>query len=257
MPVSNDDIAANMRRICAALREAAIAGADVLLTPEGALSGYRPDCDEPLARAALGQITTEAKQSGVGLALGICFREDDGKCYNQLRFYRANGDYLGFHAKTLLCGRVLAPGSDDEINHYATRELRTFEWAPGLRIGGLICNDVWANPEYTPKPDIHLVQQLAARGVRVIFHAVNGGRDAREWSRVNWRYHEANLRLRARAGAVWIVTVDNAFPENLDCASPSGVVAPDGSWACRAEPRGAQIFAHTVDLEPSASRVTA
>ena len=69
-----------------------------------------------------------------------------------------------------------------------------------------------------------------------------------EWSEVAWRYHEANLRMRARAGRLWVVTVDNCHPEHWPCSAPSGVVAPDGSWAVKAEPWGEWFFSHTIAL---------
>jgi predicted amidohydrolase len=122
-----------------------------------------------------------------------------------------------------------------------------------MPIGGLICNDLWANPGCTPMPDPHLSQQLAARGVKILFHAVNGGRDGSEWSQVNWHYHEANLRMRAAAGRIWIVTVDSCYPPHLPCSAPSGVVAPDGTWACRAEAQGEQFFDYLIETGPAAS----
>jgi hypothetical protein len=82
-----------------------------------------------------------------------------------------------------------------------------------------------------------------------VFHAVNGGRDGSEWSAVNERYHESNLRMRASAGRLWIVTVDSCHPVSLPCSAPSGVVAPDGSWAVRAAPQGEQYFHHVIDLD--------
>ena len=85
-------------------------------------------------------------------------------------------------------------------------------------------------------------------GAQVVFHAVNGGRDGSEWSGVAWRYHEANLRMRARAGGLWVVTVDNCHPTHLNCSAPSGVISPDGSWVCTAPARGEYLFAHTIEL---------
>lgn len=247
------DIRRNAAKICAAIRQAARAGAEILLTPEGALSGYRPDFDVRRQQEALDQVTTLARRHSVGLALGTCAVEADGKCYNQLRFYRPTGEYLGFHSKTLLCGS-LDPEPQGEINHYAVAPLRVFEWAPGLLIGGLICNDVWANPQCTPMPDAHLTQRLAEMGARVIFHAVNGGRDGSEASRLNWQFHDANLRMRAQAGDVHIVTVDNAGPARWPCSSPSGIVDNAGAWACAANPLGPQFFAHTIDLTRGGKR---
>lgn len=254
MSVADHDVSANVARITDAIRQASAAGAELLLTPEGSLSGYHAEFDEQQVKSALAEVTACAKAARVGLVLGTCFREDDGAYYNQLRFYRPDGVYLGFHAKTLLCSGIRVPRPTDEINKFARRDLRVFEWAPGLTVGGLICNDMWANPEYTSMPDTHLAQQLAGRGVRVIFHAVNGGRDGSEVSRTNWQYHEANLVMRARAGNVWIVTVDNACPESLDCSSPSGVVSPSGQWISRAPARGAHLFMGAIDLGVDGNR---
>ncbi|MDD2764944.1 MAG: carbon-nitrogen hydrolase family protein [Opitutaceae bacterium] len=252
MPVGSE-ISVNARLISEALKRCADERAEILLTPEGSLSGYRPDFDAMEMTSALTQVTALARRLSVGLALGTCFREADGKCYNQVRFYRPDGEYLGFHSKILLCSGVV-PRPEDEINHYAVRKLRTFEWARGVTFGALICNDLWGNPYCTPMPDDHLTQRLAEKGARVIFHAVNGGRDSSEMSHLNWQYHEANLRMRAGAGDVWIVTADNAAPVDLRCSAPSGVIAPNGAWACQAAPQGLQLFFHTIDLDCGGAR---
>ncbi len=246
MPVGTD-IVTNTRLIEEGIERAAGERADILLTPEGSLSGYHHSFDQAEAASALERVTALARRHRLGLALGTCFREADGRCYNQVRLYRPDGQYLGFHSKTLLCANLLLK-SEDEINHFAVQALQTYEWAPGLRIGALICNDVWANPYCTPMPDVHLTQRLAEMGARVIFHAVNGGRDGSEMSRLNWQYHEANLRMRAGAGDIWIVTVDNAAPEDLPCSAPSGVINPQGAWGCQSPARGLQLFVHTLDL---------
>lgn len=246
MAVSTD-VAGNAARIRAALGRAAAQHADILLTPEGSLSGYTPDVDMPAVREALATVIARAREHHVGLALGTCFIEADGRCYNQLRFYRPDGTYLGFHSKTLCCGRVDGV-REGEVTRYAVSDLRTFQWDNGCTIGGLICNDMWANPQCTPMPDPHLSQRLAAAGARVVFHAVNGGRDGSEWSRLAWQYHEANLRMRARAGGLWVVTVDNAAPEDVRCSAPSGVVDPAGRFVCRAAAQGEDLVVHTLAL---------
>jgi predicted amidohydrolase len=245
MPVS-DDVGRNMAAIGAAIRRAAAEGADILLTPEGSLSGYTPRFDPAAVKAGLEEVTTLARELRVGLALGTCFTEADGSTHNQLRFYSATGDFLGFHSKILRCGPPDGPPAG-ELADFATADLRTFEFA-GIRAGGLICNDLWANPGCTPMPDPHLTQQLARMGARIIFHAVNGGRDGSEWSEVACRYHEANLRMRAAAARVWIVTVDNSEPPSIPCSAPGGVVTPDGGWACRTRPQGEDFFVHTIEV---------
>lgn len=246
IPVSNN-IEANVAAIGRAIAYARNVGADILLTPEGSLSGYTHQFDPTETQEALKVVTRQAREAGLGLALGTCFLEpDDQQCYNQIRFYEPAGTFRGFHTKTLTCGTMTEPPVG-EINHYAVRPLKTFDFRQ-IPVGGLICNDMWANPACTPMPDTHLSQQLAQMGARVIFHAVNGGRDGSAWSEVNWRFHESNLQMRALAGKVWIVTVDNCAPITIPCSSPSGVVAPDGSWACRTEPIGEQFFDYRIEL---------
>ena len=84
-------------------------------------------------------------------------------------------------------------------------------------MGGLICNDLWANPCCTLMPDSHLTNKLKQLGARVVFHAFNGGRSSDPWSEVNWQFYESNLRMRARVASVYIATLDNAFPIDVRC----------------------------------------
>ena len=141
--------------------------------------------------------------------------------------------------------------SEGEINHYESTPLRTFFWEGKLTIGGLICNDLWANPGRTPMPDSHLTQQLSDMNARIIFHAVNGGRNGSDWSKVAWQYHESNLRMRAHAGRLWIVIVDNAAPTDMPCSSPSGVINPEGQWVSRTVALGEDFFVYEIDdLQP-------
>ena len=248
IPVSRD-IDANVETITRAMKRAIVEKAEILLTPEGSVSGYQPTFDQAKLEQAIHQLVARASQAGLALALGTCYVEsDDGLCYNQIRFYDAEGTFLGFHSKTLRCGSMTKEPKG-EINHYASRPLRTFQ-LKGITIGGLICNDMWANPGCTPMPDPHLSQQLSQMGAKIIFQAVNGGRDGSDWSRkVYWPFHETNLRIRARTGKVWIVTADNCFPMDVPCSCPSGVLQPNGNWAVMAPDQGEHVRVHTVRLD--------
>ena len=245
IPVERD-IAQNVETIRNAIRQAAEAEVDILLTPEGSLSGYTHEFDQDATATGLGTVASAAREAGVGLALGTCFYEQDRCCYNQVRFYEADGTYLGFHSKVLRCGNMADP-PQGELNHYAVTPLRTFTFS-GVTIGGLICNDLWANPGCTPEPDPHLTQQLSRMGAKVIFHAVNGGRSGGPGSALAWQYHESNLRMRASAGKVWIVTADNCSPVHIPCSTPSGVIDPKGDWACRTPSQGPQLCTYTIEL---------
>lgn len=245
MPVS-ERIDANVAAIGRAIDFAGRERAAILLTPEGSVSGYTPEFDGPATAAAVERIVARAREAHLGLALGTCFAESDGTRHDQLRFYSREGRLLGFHSKILRCASLAASGNS-EADRFATAPLRVFEFE-GVRVGGLVCNDLWANPLCTPDPDPHLTQQLARMGARIVFHAVNGARSGDAWSHLTWSFHEANLRMRARAGRLWIVTVDNAHPGDLPCSAPGGVVGPEGEWACRTEPSGERCFAFTVPL---------
>jgi predicted amidohydrolase len=244
IPVTKD-INSNIKAIERGIDYATSQNADILLTPEGSLSGYTHKFDLQATKESLDYITKKAREANLGLALGTCFVEpEDGKCYNQIRFYKPDGEYLGFHSKTLTCGSMTEPWQG-EINHYAIQPLRTYNYN-SICIGGLICNDLWANPGCTPVPDTHLTQQLSRMGAKIIFHAVNGGRSASEWSQVAWHYHESNLRMRANAGQIWIVTVDNCYPTELRCSAPSGVINPKGDWVCKVESKEEQFFCQDI-----------
>lgn len=243
------DIDENIAAISRAIERAIEKGADILLTPEGSLSGYTHTFDQEKVNRALDMVLQKARAGNLGLALGTCFVEpDDGKCYNQIRFYDKQGNFLGFHNKTLTCGSMTDPPKG-EINHYAVRPLQTFEFE-GITIGGLICNDMWGNPGCTPMPEPHLSQQLSGKGARIIFHAINGGRDGGDWSReVFWPFHETNMRIRAQAGKLWVVSADNCAPTDIPCSAPSGVLGPDGNWVAKAPNQGEHIVVYTIALD--------
>ena len=243
------DIDHNVREIVRSIDRAKDQGADILLTPEGSLSGYTPDFDRARVVAGLETVTSRARDRDVGLALGTCFIEDDDLCYNQIRFYAKDGEYLGFHSKILRCGR-LEPEPRGEMNDYAARSLRTFVFE-GITIGGLICNDFWANPCCTPQPDPYLPHQLARMGARIIFQAVNGGRDGSAWSEnVVWTFHQSNLLMRTREDDLWTVVADSAHPVTMPCSCPSGVISPKGEWAVQAKRQGVDHYSFCIDLKP-------
>lgn len=250
IPVTRD-VQKNVEPLTRAIEFAKKEKADVLVTPEGSLSGYYAEFDAEATRKALDGIVAQARAANVALVLGTCFAGDDGQRYDGQLFYNRDGEYLGFHSKTLLCRTVSKPGAKGEPDYYKTSPLRVFKLY-GHTVGGLVCNDMWANPECTPMPDPHLSQQLSDMGARVIFHSVNAGQDDGEDWPLNHAYHETNLRMRARAGKLWIVVCDAADATGKKPSNcPSGVVKPDGHWATQTESKGEQFFAYTIELEPT------
>jgi predicted amidohydrolase len=251
LPVGRD-IEANVAAITRAIDFAAREKADVLVTPEGSLSGYVTDFDAAATDKALKTVLERAKAARVALVLGTCFQSADGRRYDAQRFYDKDGSYLGFHAKILLCRRTSDPLGRGEIDSFQTSPLRTFN-LQGLTVGGLVCNDMWANPEWTPMDDPHLSQKLSEMGARMVFVSANTGRGIGPERAVSRAFHDSNVLMRARAGKLWLVVVNAGDPDvtpNKILHVPSGVVTPDGTWAVQVSPIDEQFFVHTIDIGP-------
>lgn len=247
------DIETNAAKLRQAIDWAGQKEADILLTPEGSLSGYTSHFLQAQVQDRLGELLAQARTNKLGLALGTCFWETPEDCFNQLRFYDKAGAYLGFHSKILRCSDH-AFGSRGEIKEYSCEHLRLFDFH-GIPIGGLVCNDMWANPLYTPVPDTHLSQQLATMGAQIIFHCVNTGGGTHGWDEVYWNFHDSNLRMRARAARICIATVDTFWEPESAAHSPGGVLNTEGHWICRQPRHEAGYF--ICDLDLSAMREAA
>lgn len=252
IPVT-EDVARNLETITRAIDFAAREKADVLVTPEGSLSGYYAGFDGKATRQALETVVQRAKAAKLALVLGTCFEAEDGRRYNAQRFYDKDGRYLGYHAKILLCRRMSDPAAKAEVDSFQSRPLRTFNLF-GLTTGGLICNDMWANPEYTPMDDPYLARRLADMGADLIFVSAFTGRGVGDSFALSRAFHESNLRMRARGAKRWVVSVnaaDAAGEKGLH--APSGVIAPDGTWVKMITPSNEQFFVHDLAIEPRAA----
>ncbi len=239
-----NDVAANEERLLRAVQQAAEDKADFLLTPEGSLSGYRPTFDRVEVAEATERVAEEARKAGVGLALGTCYKElenDAEHCYNQVRIYTPEGEYLGYHAKILRCSQLDHPGTG-EMMSYVEGALRTFEYR-GIRFGALICNDLWATPGYTTMPNPYLPWQLKRLGAEVIFHAVNSGTGQRARP-----FHESSVALWCLKLGIHIVAV-NAGSSEKPINARSGVMGPDGEWLTMARDVGEAQFVHDIVLD--------
>lgn len=242
--IVTNDVAANEQRLLRAIQQAVEDEADFLLTPEGSLSGYRAAFERVAVAEATERVAAAAREAGVGLALGTCYKEledDVEHCYNQVRIYTPEGEYLGYHAKILRCSRLDYPGTG-EMRSYVEGTLRTFEYND-IRFGALICNDLWATPGYTTMPNPYLPWQLKRLGAEVILHAVNTGTDLRTRP-----FHESSVALWCLKLGVHIVEVNAGKPDGPTNAR-SGVIGPDGEWLTMAPDVGEAQFVYDIVLE--------
>ena len=67
------DVSENVETLHRAVQFSIDHRADVLLTPEGSLSGYTHEFDIESVKAGLAEVTTQAREGGLALALGTCF----------------------------------------------------------------------------------------------------------------------------------------------------------------------------------------
>ncbi|MBL8449558.1 MAG: NAD+ synthase [Dechloromonas sp.] len=193
------DLAGNAARIAAWAVEARKAGAQVLLTPELALSGYPPEdllLRPDFYRAAAAALEDLARQAvGITLVVGFPEEADDGRRFNA--------------AAVLSDGRRVASYRKQRLPNYEVfDEKRYFE--PGgeacvVSIGGVacginICADIWepgsaelarqagaelllvlnASPLHLEKQALRaeiLTQRVRATGVAAIYANLVGGQD--------------------------------------------------------------------------------
>lgn len=92
------DLAANQAMTLAAIREAASSGADVVVLPELASSGYMFDSPEEAASLAIGadheilaEWAAEAAAADIIVVGGFCELGDDGRIYNSAAVFDAAG----------------------------------------------------------------------------------------------------------------------------------------------------------------------
>lgn len=217
---------------------------DFLITPEGSLSGYNSEFDGEELKEALARVVAAARNAGVGLILGTCFKDSiNGReyCYNQARIYLPDGTFKGAYSKILTCSPLDNPGTG-EIMEYVSGEVITFT-VKDIGVGILICNDLWATPGYTTTPNPYLPWKMKEAGAEIIFHIINSGTD------MTYRtFHEASVELWAKTLELPIVEV-NAAHGNDEINAGSGIVNKDGKRMKAVLNKGEQLFIHDIILE--------
>jgi len=231
------NIQENEQTIIQHLNDLTDQGIDLLITPEGSLSGYTSHFDREQLNKSLEKVTEAAKKLNIGLVLGTCYKEiinGNEYCYNQARVYLPDGTFLGAYSKILTCSPLDNPGTG-EMMEYVQGKVRTFSYK-GVEFGILICNDLWATPGYTTIPNPYLPWKMQEAGAEVIFHIINSGTD-----QTYRTFHEASVELWARQLEIPIVEV-NAAHGNNEINASSGVVNKYGERVKDVNDRGEQLF---------------
>ena len=158
------DVTANLAAIRRARADAAVLGADLVVTPEFSIAGYPP---EDLVRkasfveaceAAIDALARDTADGGPGLVVGGPWR-DEGRLYNA--------------AFVLDAGRIVARRAKHELPNYGVfDDKRVFDAGPspgpvafrGYRLGIMVCEDFWL-------PDVS--ETLAESGAEMLL-SING-----------------------------------------------------------------------------------
>jgi predicted amidohydrolase len=255
IPVTRD-IKKNAEEIKKAIDWAAENKVEMLLTPEGSVSGYLwlptgpMDTGLVVLAKELKSISSYAKEKNVDLALGTGISERDIETkqlewFNQLRFY-VQGEVIHKHNKMYI--------TQDEP-YRPGKELKTFMYK-GVKCAGLVCNDLWVCGFQRPGDAGILAKQLADEKVQLIFVAANAPRIDHDQD-YYYRWNEIHIESYARQGNYTIVCADNCYAQNGEeyrnkTGVPSGIFhgGPEGKgWVVKTLDRDTQYFYYDLNFE--------
>jgi|TARA_B110000908_G_C10101431_1_gene378783 predicted amidohydrolase len=253
IPVTKDP-KENIKHIKAAIDWAEENQVDVLLTPEGSLSGYLNTFDNLLINSSnlqnlCNEVVLYAVSKNIQLALGTEYIKtfNFGKVKtSQIRYYNTSSKLIGHYVKQMTIPLENAyPGKGPKIVEI---EGTNASGPYNFKVGSFICNDMWGQLD---KKQIVIEDLFYYRGCdsKIIFHATNGvrGPDTQD-DIINEKLKEfadINLWMSSKFG-VPIVTVDNCYTCSGDhyngpTSSTSGIIL-NGEWLVKAAPTGIDYF---------------
>jgi predicted amidohydrolase len=207
-----DNVAANFQRMKKAFDQAIADGAGWIVFPEGALSGYTNHFKQSDVEPAYEALAELCKKNGIIGLISTCWYEpgDTAKPHNEIRIIDQTGKTASRYAKTIL--------TYSDATAFVAGGYPMVHDVGGIRIGTLICNDMWVTPGYCDGPNTSLSLQIARQGAQVLFHAVNSGSAAAEgWHR---NYHQSNVALRSAEAKIPFVEANAAHvSEQINCTS--------------------------------------
>lgn len=221
------DISGNEEKIAAAMDRASDEGADVLLLPEMAISGYPPEDlvlrrdfveanIDALRRLARGSDSVTTVVGFVDFATGKGSDADDATprgVANAAALLR-DGELKGVYHKVLLPNY----GVFDEDRYFVVGADPDRIWdVDGVPVGVSVCEDIWL-PDGPPS-------QQAANGARVLMNI-----NASPFHRGKAAEREDMLAARARAGDATVVYLNLVGGQDeLVFDGASVAIAPDGA----------------------------
>jgi predicted amidohydrolase len=221
-----------LSQILAAIRTAKRNGADLVVLPECSYPGYVLLGSHPYRRgipsdrAALAEISRQARRSRLAVVVGIARTHTDGWLRNQAVLLDSRGDEVGAYAKMRLW-------NFDRLWFRAGAHVPVFQTEFGT-MGMMICAD-GRNPE--------IARTLAARGAWLIADPTAWVGFGPSRDRIFNVQAEYMLRVRALENGVWIAAADKCGSElgAVHYAGRSQIAGPDGSLAALAKDSQPQL----------------
>ena len=198
------DFAANLAKIRDAVARARGEGADIVVFPELALSGYPPmDLLERASflrdqRSALDALVPESRDLAIVVGVIMPAKQGQAKSISNAAVALVDGKIAHVQAKTLL------PSYDvfDEWRYFQPAESRRLWSFRGRRIGLTICEDVWSGAFWDPEPPyaVDPVREYAEAGADLILTV-----SASPWDQRKIQLREAMLEDAARRHGIPVV----------------------------------------------------
>ena len=170
------DLADNVNLMTEFARRAAAAGADLIVFPELALSGYPPqDLVEIPAylkrnQEELERLARDSAELGIDIVTGYVGRAAPAARQNATNSLA----YLSGGRIAFTQDKLLLPTYDvfDEWRYFAPAERQTVHEARGKRLALTICEDVWNDKQFWQRPRYQRdpVEELAAQGMDVLIN---------------------------------------------------------------------------------------
>lgn len=234
-----DSIDGNVEKIERAATQAAAEGADAVLFPECATTGYACDFGalQPAAiRQALRSVAAVAARLRVNLLVGSPIFAGR-KLYNALVVFDRRGRLVHTYAKCQLVEtdrRWFTPGNS--LSLFAI---------DGLPATAIICHE-------RRYPELVRIPVMA--GAQIVFHP-NAGMDTLAVSRTKRRGRDG-IAVRAFENAVYYVFSNSVGPQGGGkwSAGDSKIVAPDGALLQLADNRREGVIVETLELSRATRR---
>jgi predicted amidohydrolase len=227
-------ISENVEWIVETVRATALAGADVILFPECAVTGYNCDfahLSPSVIEAALVQIARAARSSHCHVLVG-CPTSQGRSWFNSLVVFDRRGRERFRYSKI----------------HLTSRDARFFTPGDSLAlfsIDGIAATAIICHERRYPE----LVRLPVMMGAQIIFHP-NAGLDSLPVSKSKRRGRDG-IAVRAFENEVYYVFANSVGPQgdNLWSAGDSKIVAPNSKVLALANNRDEMVIAAEIDLE--------